>query len=174
MYFAALPQMLACGPGDPFAARWPGRQGRGASEPTNVALNFCYGLLLADTTRAILACGLDPHAGFVHSSARNKPALALDLMEQFRPVVADSVAPGSINNGELRMTMFTDVLGVTRLRDTGRRTLIAAYERRVQTQFLHPVYRYRVTWRRAMEIQARMILGALDGTQQRYVGIRTR
>jgi CRISPR-associated protein Cas1 len=166
--------MLANGPGDPFAARWPGRQGRAASEPTNVALNFCYGLLLADTTRAILACGLDPHAGFVHSSARNKPALALDLMEQFRPVIADSVALGCINNGELRMAMFTDVLGATRLRDAGRRNLIAAYERRVQTHFRHPTYGYQVTWRRAMEIQARMLLGALDGTQESYVGIRTR
>ena len=59
-------------------------------------------------------------------------------------------------------------------RDAGRRTLIAAYERRVQTEFRHPVFGYRVTWRRAMEIQARMVLGVIDGTQARYVGIRTR
>lgn len=70
--------------------------------------------------------------------------------------------------------MFTDVFGATRLRDAGRRCLITAYERRVQTQFRHPVFDYRVTWRRAMEVQARMLLGVLDGTQDRYVGIRTR
>lgn len=66
------------------------------------------------------------------------------------------------------------MLGVTRIREAARRTLIAAYERRVRSEFRHPVFGYRTTWRRAMEIQARMILGVIDGSQDRYVGIRTR
>ena len=150
------------------------RRGRPARDPVNAALNYAYALLLADIVRAVAACGLDPHAGFLHTSTRNKPALALDLCEEFRAPVADSAVIGTFNNGELTSGDFSDVLGTTRLREAGRRTLIAAYERRVQTEFRHPVFGYQVTWRRAMEIQARMVLGVIDGTQARYVGIRTR
>ena len=70
--------------------------------------------------------------------------------------------------------MFTDVLGGWRLRDGGRRALVAAYERRANQEFKHPVFGYRVSWRRAMEVQARMILGVLDGSQAAYRGVRTR
>ena len=133
-----------------------------------------YGLLLAGAIRAVHACGLDPHAGFVHSSTRHKPALALDLMEQFRPPVADSAVLGAINNGELRLPMFSGALGSWRLRDAGRKAVVTAFERRVTQQFRHPIFGYRVTWRRAIEVQARMVLGVLDGTQPIYKGIRVR
>lgn len=150
------------------------RAGRPARDPMNAALNYAYAMLLVDVVRAVIACGLDPHAGFLHTSTRNKPALALDLCEEFRAPVADSTVIGAFNNGELARGDFSDVLGTTRLREAGRRTLIAAFERRVQTEFLHPVFGYRITWRRAMEVQARMVLGVIDGTQTRYVGVRTR
>lgn len=174
VYFSRWPAMLTGEGGAAFARAFPGRVGRGALDEVNIALNFVYGLLLGEVVRAVLACGLDPHAGFVHSPSRNKPALALDLMEQFRPVIADSVVVGAINNGELRPKMFTSVLGGARLRDNGRKALVATYERRVQQEITHPVFGYRTSWRRAMEIQARMVLGVLDGSQDRYVGIRTR
>lgn len=151
-----------------------GRTRRPALDPVNAALNYCYGLLLADVIRAVVACGLDPHAGFLHSSERNKPALALDLCEEFRAPVADSVVIGALNNGELKASSFSHVTGSARLRDNARAGLIAAYERRVTTQFQHPLFGYRVTWRRAMEIQARLVLGVLDGTQPDYKGIPTR
>ncbi len=137
-------------------------------------MNYAYGLLLGDVVRAIIACGLDPHAGFLHSSGRNKPALALDLMEEFRSPVADSAVVRALNNGELKNSDFSDVLGETRLRESGRRALTAAYERRVSLTFIHPLFGYALTWRRAMEVQARLLLGVLDGTQTRYVGLRTR
>ena len=70
---------------------WGGRSGRPAKDLLNAMLNYAYSLLLADSVRAVIACGLDPHAGFLHSSGRNKPALALDLMEEFRAPIADSV-----------------------------------------------------------------------------------
>lgn len=150
------------------------RSGRPARDPVNAALNYVYGILLGDVIRAVVACGLDPHAGFLHSSNRNKPALALDLCEELRAPVADSVVIGAFNNGEVTMRDFTDVLGTTRLRDEGRKSLIAAYERRVATKFRHPVFDYQVTWRRAIEVQARMILGVLDGSQENYHGIKVR
>src|ERR1039457_5899428 len=98
------------------------RTRRPARDPVNAALNFCYGMLLADVTRAVVACGLDPHAGFLHSSGRNKPALALDLSEEFRAPVADAVVIASFNNGEVKVRDFTSITGSTRLRDDGRRS----------------------------------------------------
>lgn len=173
IYFREFPSLFR-GSATSVVAGWAGRSGRPAPDPINCALNYVYGIVLGEVIRSVVTCGLDPHAGFLHSSGRNKPALALDLMEEFRSPVADSVVVGAFNNGELGSRDFTDVLGTTRLRDSGRRTLIAVSERRLSTEFIHPVFGYRVTWRRAMEVQARMVLGYLDGTQSSYVGIRTR
>ena len=153
---------------------WHGRTGRPATDPLNALLNYAYSMLTSDAVRAIIGCGLDPHAGFLHSSNRNKPALALDLMEEFRAPVADSVVQLVINNGEVKWTEFDSTLGTVRMRDGARKALIAAYERRMQTEFRHPVFDYSVTWRRALEIQARQVLGVLDGTQSRYKGVRVR
>ena len=140
----------------------------------NAMLNYAYGILASDCIRAIISCGLEPHAGFVHSSNRNKPALALDLMEEFRAPVADSIVMNAINNREVKPSDFDSKLGTTRLGEKSRRALIAGYERRVQSEFQHPLFKYKVSWRRAIEVQARQVLGVLDGTQPRYVGIRTR
>ena len=134
LYFRSFPALIA-GIGREFVDGWRGREGRGASDGLNVALNLAYGLLTADAVRALLAAGLDPHSGLLHSSSRNKPALALDLMEEFRPLVADSVIVGAINNGELKPTMFCRALGDVRLRDTGRRAIITCYERRLASEF---------------------------------------
>jgi CRISPR-associated protein Cas1 len=152
-----------------------GTRSRPARDPVNAALNFCYGMLLADCVRAVVACGLDPHAGFLHSVGRNKPALALDLCEELRAPVADSVVIQAFNNGEVKANDFTSVVGSCRLRDDGRLALIRASERRVMTQFRHPVFDYQVTWRRTMEIQARLVLGVVvDGTQNSYKGVAIR
>ena len=129
-------------------------------------------MLLGDCIRATAACGLDPHAGFIHSSSRNKPALALDLMEEFRAPVADSVVVRAFRNGELSEEDFCGVFGTCRLSDRGRKQLIAGFERRVETTFRHPLFGYDVTWRRAIEVQARLVLGVIDGTQPTYRGVR--
>jgi CRISP-associated protein Cas1 len=173
-YFGQFSTMLTNSVRNDGGIVFDGRSRRPAQDPVNAALNFAYGLLLADVIRAVVACGLDPHAGFLHSSERNKPALALDLCEEFRAPVADSVVIGVLNNGELKASSFSHVTGSARLRDKARSTLITAYERRVTTQFRHPLFGYQVTWRRAMEIQARLVLGVLDGTQPCYKGISTR
>ncbi|MGB3708228.1 CRISPR-associated endonuclease Cas1 [Gordonia sp. (in: high G+C Gram-positive bacteria)] len=174
LYFELFRGLLSDSADPEIKKEWTGRQGRGATDPLNVALNYAYGLLVADCIRALHSCGLDPHAGFVHSSVRNKPALALDLMEQFRPVVADSAVLTAINNGQFTTADISKVAGSARLSATGRRALSAQYERRVAQEFTHPTFKYKVSWRRAIEVQARMILGVLDGSQSEYVGIRTR
>lgn len=173
-YFEHFESMLAPRVRSEQGLRFYTRTRRPARDPVNAALNFCYGLLLGDLIRALASCGLDPHAGFLHSSERNKPALALDLCEEFRAPVADSVVLGAFNNGEIKAADFSDVTGSTRMRQSARSALIAAYERRVATQFRHPTFGYQVTWRRAMEIQARLVLGMIDGTQPTYIGISIR
>jgi CRISP-associated protein Cas1 len=173
-YFAQFETMLVARVREDQGLRFDTRTRRPARDPINAALNLCYGLLLADVIRAVVTCGLDPHAGFLHTSGRNKPALALDLCEEFRAPVADSVVIGAFNNGEVGASDFSMVTGSCRLRDAARSALISAYERRVMTQFKHPLFGYQVTWRRAMEIQARLVLGVVDGTQSSYKGIATR
>lgn len=101
------------------AQPWPGlalrgRSGRPARDPVNACLNYAYALLLADVVRGVVACGMDPHAGFLHSRSRNKPALALDLCEEFRAPVADSVVIGVINNGEITAKSSVPTSGVNR------------------------------------------------------------
>ena len=153
---------------------WTGRRSRPAQDPINSMLNYAYALLLADEVKAITACGLDPHAGFMHSSQRNKPALALDLMEEVRAPIADSVVQTAINCQMVSPSDFESVLGSVRMGSKARYKLIDAYERRMETEFEHPLFHYRVTWRRALEIQARQVLGVLEHSQNHYVGIRVR
>lgn len=174
LYFDAFSSMLGGRASEFAAALWRGRRRRPAPDPVNAALDYSYALLLGACIRSLVACGLDPHAGFVHSSSRNKPALALDLMEEFRAPVSDSVVIRALRNGELAESDFESVMGATRLTDRGRKQLIAGFERRIETSFRHPLFGYDVTWRRAIEVQARLILGAIDGTQPSYKGVTVR
>lgn len=163
IYFKALSAAIR-----PTWATMARRVARPAPDCVNAALNLAYGLLLADLLRSIVACGLDPAGGVLHSAGRNKPALALDLMEEMRSPVADSAVVWAFNNGELRAHDFRRDLDAVRLTPPGRKRLIAAYERRATTEFRHPVFGYRVTWRRAMEVQARMFLAVVMGESDQY------
>lgn len=154
--------------------QWPGVRSRPATDPINAMLNYVYTLLLSDAVKAITSCGLDPHAGFLHSSNRNKPALALDLMEEFRAPIADSVVQTVINNGEVQPSGFQMVMNSVRMSTQTRKALVCAYERRMETEIKHPIFGYRASWRRTVEIQARQVLGFLDGSQQKYQGVRVR
>lgn len=158
----------------PDWASFERRVSRSPSDPVNAALNVVYSLLLADVIRAVVACGLDPAGGILHTAGHNKPALALDLMEEFRPVVADSAVLWAINNGELHATDFRSDFGAVRMTERGRKALIATYERRATSEFVHPVFGYRVSWRRAMEVQARMFMSVVSGERDDYHPVRVR
>lgn len=157
-----------------YSFSWQGRHGRGATDAINILLNYAYGMLTVECIRALVSCGLDPHAGVLHSSSRNKPALALDLMEEFRPVVADSAVIGMLNRLAFPPVGFNRSGDALRLSDDGRKAVIRAVEHRLEEEFTHPVFGYKVTWRRAIEVQARMVLGVIDGTQPMYKGVVTR
>lgn len=112
---------------------------------------------------AISVVGLDPYVGFLHSSQFGKPALALDVMETFRPPVVDSVVLTLLNNGMLTRRDFREELGAYRLTDKGRRTFLTKFEERLDTTIQHPVFGYKATYRRSLELEVRLVAKCLTG-----------
>ena len=133
------------------------RNRRPPRDPVNAMLSLTYSLLAKDCAVTLLSVGFDPHLGFLHRPKYGKPALALDLMEEFRPIVCDSVVISAINNREVTGNDFVKVGKSTSMTDRGRRTLIKTYERRMDTLIRHPLFGYTVSYRRILEVQARLI-----------------
>src|SRR5690606_15773145 len=110
---------------------------------------------------AICTVGLDPYVGYLHRSQYGKPALALDLMEEFRPLIVDSVVLTLVNNSILRVAHFKEEFGTYRLTDTGRRTFLTRLEARFDETITHPTFNYKATYRRCLELQARLLAKTL-------------
>lgn len=151
-----------------------GRNRRPPKDPVNALLSYAYALLVKDFTVTLLAVGFDPYLGFYHRPKWGKPALALDMMEEFRPIIADSVVITVINNGEVTRDDFMVGPGGTALTEAGRRRFIAAYERRLGTLVRHSVFGYSVSYRRVFEVQARLLGRYLLGEIPEYPGFVTR
>lgn len=174
-YFERLPAMLRAEHHLPGAAfRWDGRNRRPPRDAINCLLSFAYGLLVKDLTVLCLAVGLDPYLGFYHRPRFGRPALALDLAEEFRPLVADSVVLGCINNGEVTAADFVVRAGGVALTKDGRRAVIAAYERRLDVAVRHPVFGYRISYRRVLDVQVRLLAAHLLGEVPSYTAFTTR
>lgn len=159
-------------PGRPFS--FEGRNRRPPLDPINCLLSYCYSLLTKDLTVVAHAVGFDPYFGFFHKPRFGRPALALDLAEEFRPLVADSVVLTLINNGEIKQSDFVvRSMGVT-LTDDGRKKVLAAYERRLDIKITHPVFDYKISYRRVFELQARLLGAVLLGEVNRYTPFVTK
>lgn len=171
VYFGALPALLKSA-GDELT--FEGRNRRPPTDPVNAMLSFAYALLVRDTTVAALAAGLDPQVGMLHQPHFGRPSLALDLAEELRPLVADSTVIMAINNGEIRERDVVRRGGAVALTHAGRRTLVRAYERRVGVRLRHPLFGYEVTYRRAMELQARQLAAVVEGQLDEYRPLTTR
>jgi CRISPR-associated endonuclease Cas1/CRISPR-associated protein Cas4 len=137
-------------------------------DPINALLSFVSGLLTKDFVIATLAVGFDPYMGFYHRPRYGKPALALDLMEPYRPVVVDSVVLGVINNGEIGPRDFYDREGGVLLKPPARRRLLAAYERRLAVETRHALFGYQLTYRRLFELETRLLARYLTGETPSY------
>ena len=150
-YFAYWSKMLDC--------KWnfSGRNRRPPTDPVNSLLSFAYGLLRVQVTAAIHLAGLDPYIGYLHEVSRGQPAMVLDLIEEFRPLVADNLVLAVINNREIQLKDFSESLGAYRLSDLGRKSFLEAFERKMCDEFKHPIFEYRCTYRRAIELQARLL-----------------
>lgn len=125
-------------------------------------------------TNTLSAVGFDPYRGFYHQPRYGRPALALDLMEPFRPLIADSTVIQAINNGEVRASDFVRVSSSVALKPEGRKRFIAAFERRMSHEITHPVFSYKVSYRRLIELQARLFARFLLGDIDDYPNLLTR
>jgi CRISPR-associated protein Cas1 len=175
MYFGAFPSMLA-DPAEPFGAEFSqlGRHRRPPPDPLNALLSFCYSMLTKDLVAITLGVGFDPYLGVYHRSRYGRPSLALDLAEEFRPLIADSVVVSLLNNGEITPSDFIRRAGAVSLTPDGRRTVLKAYERRLDTEIRHPVFQYRISYRRVLDVQARLLAAVLIGEVPEYIPMVTR
>lgn len=150
------------------------RNRRPPRDPINALLSFAYSLLTKDLTIVCHAIGFDPFIGFYHQPRFGRPALALDLMEGFRPLIADSAVLTAVNTRMVTPADFIRVGNAVALTAAGRKAFIHAYEQRMDTLVTHPVFGYRVSYRRILEIQARLLARFVSGELLRYPGFETR
>ena len=169
-YFAGFAQLLKGN--DDFNIE--GRNRRPPRDPVNAMLSFVYAMLVKELTVVLYAVGFDPMLGFYHRPRYGRPSLALDLAEPFRPLVADSTVLMLVNNGEVTPASFIRRGGGVAMTDAGRRAVIGAFERRMDTLVTHPIFGYRVSYRRMLEVQARLLGRTLLGEINEYPNFCTR
>lgn len=142
--------------------------------PVNALLFYVYALLSKELTVTLLATGFDPYLGFFHRLKYGRPGLALDPMEEFRPIIGDSVVIGLINNQEIAMNDFVTRGTSTALTGTGRKKIINAYERRLDSLITHPLFGYKISYRRVLEVQSRLLSRWLSEEIKEYPMFCTR
>lgn len=164
LYFRHLTRMLAPATAERFADfAFEKRNRRPPTDPVNALLSFGYALLLRSHLAVLLSVGFDAWRGFYHRPRPGRPALALDAMEPFRPLLVDSVALAALNNGEIGPEGFLYHGPECALKPAARRAFIAAYERRLQQETTHPLFGYRLELRRLLAVQARLLARFLQG-----------
>jgi CRISPR-associated endonuclease Cas1/CRISPR-associated protein Cas4 len=173
-YFGAFASMLKAPELDGEAFDFTARNRRPPKDPVNALLSLAYSVLSRDWTVALQSVGLDPFLGLYHRPRFGRAALALDLMEEFRPIVADSVVLQVINNGEVHPDDFVRRGPAVALTEQGRKQFFLAYERRMSHLVTHPRFGYQVSYRRLIEVQARLFARHLAGELPVYEGFRTR
>jgi CRISPR-associated protein Cas1 len=150
------------------------RTRRPPADPVNALLSFLYALLTKDCTAACIAAGLDPYVGCFHQLRYGRPSLALDLAEEFRPLIADSVVLTAVNTGMVGESDFIRRGPACALTDGARRRVIAAYEARMETLIHHPLFGYSISYRRVLEVQAKLLARTIAGELRGYRPLATR
>lgn len=171
IYFSRFNSLLKSG--DDWYS-FENRNRRPPKDPVNAVLSYLYGVMVKEFFVTLNTTGFDPYLGFYHQPRYGRPALALDLMEEFRPIIADSIVFTLFNNGELSESDFISRgLGVT-LTPNGKKTVLKGYERRINTEVKHPLFGYKVSYRRIFEVQARLLSRVLNGELEEYPPFLTR
>ena len=150
------------------------RNRRPPRDPVNALLSLGYALLTRDLTVTCAAVGFDPFIGYYHQPRFGRPALALDLMEGFRPLVVDSAVLTAVNGRMVAGGDFVRAGAAVALTSSGRKAFLRAYEQRMDVLVTHPVFGYRVSYRRVLEIQARLLARVIAGEIGSYPGFETR
>lgn len=150
------------------------RNRRPPTDPVNAMLSLAYSMLAKDCTLAALAVGFDPYLGFYHQPRFGRPALGLDLMEEFRPLIAESTVLSCINNRVVTERDFVRAGQAVNLTAPGRKRFFQTYEQRINSLITHPLFDYKVSYRRALELQARLLAKTLTGEIADYISLMTR
>ncbi|MDP2815787.1 MAG: CRISPR-associated endonuclease Cas1, partial [Rectinemataceae bacterium] len=153
---------------------WGSRNRRPPRDPLNSMLSFGYALLAKECTVALASVGLDPFWGFYHQPRHGRPSLALDLMEEFRPLIVDSAVLSAVNTGMVAIHDFETGSNGCLMTSSCRKSFIKAYESRLDQMFTHPVFDYRCSWRRVIFMQAQLLGRFLRGELRTYQGVTTR
>jgi len=160
-YFAAFSGMLKTGelPDFDFASR----NRRPPKDPINSLLSFTYALLVKECLVALLGEGLDPWWGLYHRPRHGRPALALDFMEPFRPIIADSVVITAINTGMIKPRDFVTNANGCSMQPSAKKAILRAWEQRLDQLHTHSEFSYRCSWRTIIRLQARLLVRLLRG-----------
>jgi CRISPR-associated protein Cas1 len=150
------------------------RNRRPPRDAVNALLSLAYSVLAKDLTIVCHAVGFDPFLGFYHQPRFGRAALALDLMEPFRPLIADSAVLSAINTRMITPADFIRTGDAVALKPDGRKSFFRAYEQRMDTLVTHPLFGYRVNYRRLLEIQTRLLARLLTGEINTYPVFVTR
>ena len=172
VYFSEYTGMLKRDAAEQFD--FDGRNRRPPRDPINALLSFSYSMLAKELLIAVTAVGLDPMLGFYHQPHFGRAGLALDLMEEFRPIIADSVVINVINTGVIQPDDFVRAAGSVNLTTPARKRFILAFERRMDQLVTHPVFDYRISYRRVLEVQARLLSRLLLSEIKFYPEFRVR
>jgi CRISPR-associated protein Cas1 len=157
-----------------FRMDFASRNRRPPKDAVNALLSLAYSVLAKDFTVTCYAVGFDPLIGFYHQPRFGRPALALDLMEPFRPLIADSAVINAINTRMVSPTDFVSAGESVALKPAGRKAFYRSYESRMDTLVTHPLFDYRVSYRRLLEIQARLLARWIEGEVDDYAVFITR
>jgi len=157
-----------------FNFNFTNRNRRPPTDPVNAMLSLAYSMLSKDCTLAALAVGFDPYLGFYHQPRFGRPALGLDLMEEFRPLIAESTVLSCINNRVVTEKDFVRAGQAVNLTAPGRKRFFQTYEQRMSSLITHPLFDYKVSYRRALELQARLLAKTLTGEIAEYIPLMTR
>ena len=167
LYFGAFDGMLKAGDKaetpEGFRLDFEGRNRRPPRDPVNALLSLGYSMLTKDLTIACYSVGFDPMMGYYHQPRFGRPALALDLMEPFRPLIVDSAVINAINTRMVTAADFMRSGDAVALTPGGRKSFYHAYELRMDTLVTHPIFDYRVSYRRLLEVQARLLGRMIEG-----------
>ncbi len=145
-----------------------GRNRRPPRDPINAMLSYGYSLLCKDVVNELMRVGLDPYLGFYHSNIYGRPALALDIMEEFRSIIVDSAVLTAINTGMVNQADFRQEFGKCEMSEKGRKALFQAYRNRINEEITHPIFGYKLNYRRNIELQVRFMAKVLTKELNEY------
>jgi CRISPR-associated protein Cas1 len=164
-YFGVFGELIKA---DGFS--FDGRERRPPTDPVNALLSLGYVLLTSDMHTVCNIVGFDPYIGFLHSDKYGKPSLALDLVEEFRPVMVDSLVLSLINKKVIQIDDFEVELGkVYKLKDSAFKKFLQHYEEKKRAEIKHPLFDYKATYFKSFELQARLLGKFISGEIEEYI-----